>query len=125
MDFYFSPVSPALSLVREGKLQALAVSSAKRASALPDVPTTVEAGFANSDYEFWVGAFVPGATPRPVVDRLHQEIIAALQTPAIRERMRTMGADPMPMTPREFDAHVRKEIEANAALVKAAGIKAN
>ena len=125
VDFYFSPVPPALSLVREGKLQALAVSSARRASALPDVPTTVEAGYVNSDYEFWVGAFVPSATPQPIVDRLRQEIIAALQSPAIVERMRTMGADPMPMTPREFDDHVRKEIAANAALVKAAGIKAN
>lgn len=125
VDFYFSPVPPALSLIQEGKLVGLAVSSARRASALPNVPTTVEAGFPNSGYEFWVGAFVPAATPRPVVERLNQEVMKALDVPAIRERMRQMGADPMPMTPAEFDAYVVKEIEANAALVKAAGIKAN
>jgi len=125
VDFYFSPVPPVISLIQEGKLQGLAVSSAKRSSALPDIPTTVEAGFAGSTYEFWVGAFVPAATPRPIVARLHQEVVKALEVPAIRAQMRKTGADPMPMTPAEFDAYVVKEIELNAALVKAAGIKAN
>jgi tripartite-type tricarboxylate transporter receptor subunit TctC len=125
IDFYFSPVPPTLSLVRDGQLRALAVSSAKRSGALPDVPTTVEAGFPDSGYEFWIGAFLPGATPRPIVDRLSQEVAKALLVPSVRERLAQMGADPMPMGPREFDAYVVKEIDANAALVKAAGIKFN
>ena len=80
LDFYMSAAAPAMPLVTGGKLQALAVASAKRAIALPDVPTTTEAGFANSDYEFWVGAFAPATTPRALVDRLNQEIVKALKT---------------------------------------------
>ena len=71
-----------MPLIAGGKLQALAVASATRAAALPDVPTTTEAGFANSDYEFWVGAFAPAATPRAIVDRLNREILKALDTPS-------------------------------------------
>jgi tripartite-type tricarboxylate transporter receptor subunit TctC len=125
VDFYFSPVSPALSLIRDGKLQALGVSSARRSSVLPGVPTTAESGLTDSTYEFWVGVFVPSATPRAIVERLYGEIRAALDTPAVREKLGTLGADPMPLTPAEFDAYVRREIDVNAALVKAAGIKAN
>src|SRR6266702_6683623 len=67
IDIYFCPITPALPLIRDGKVLALAVSSAKRASALPDVPTTIEAGVPESDLDFWVGAFVPKQTPRDVV----------------------------------------------------------
>ncbi len=125
VDFYFSPVPPALALIRDGRLQALAVSSARRSSVLRDVPTTVEAGLADSTYEFWVGVFVPSATPRAIVERLYREIRAALDMPAVREKLGTLGADPMPLTPAEFDDYVRREIDDNAALVRAAGIKAN
>jgi tripartite-type tricarboxylate transporter receptor subunit TctC len=123
VDFYFVPIAPALQLVREGRLLAIAVGSAKRASALPDVPTTLEAGFRDSDYSFWVGMFVPARTPRPMVKRIHAETQKALQSPEMMARMKTIGAEPMPMTPEEFDAHVREEIRRNAALVKAAGIQ--
>lgn len=125
VDFYFSPVPPALALIRDGRLQALAVSSARRSSVLPDVPTTAESGLADSTYEFWVGVFVPSATPRAIVDRLYREIRAALEMPAVRDKLGTLGADPMPLSPVEFDDYVRREIDTNAALVKAAGIKAN
>lgn len=125
VDFYFCPVTPALPMLRDGRLRAIAVGSSKRAAALPDVPTTLEAGFANSDYNFWVGMFVPGKTPREVVTRLHQETVKALETPEMRERLSRLGAEPMMMTPDRFDAYVKTEIDANAALVKAAGIKAN
>ena len=84
VDFYFSPIAPALPFIRDGKLLALAVSSSKRASALPDVPTTVEAGYANSDFDFWIGMFAPSKTPRAIVTRLHQETVKALQHPAVR-----------------------------------------
>jgi tripartite-type tricarboxylate transporter receptor subunit TctC len=125
VDFYFSPVPPALALIRDGKLQALAVSSARRASVLPDVPTTAEAGLADSSYEFWVGVFVPSATPRSIVERLYREIQTALDLPAVRDKLAALGADPMALSPAAFDDYVRREIDANTALVKAAGIKAN
>ncbi|MDB5509484.1 MAG: tripartite tricarboxylate transporter substrate binding protein [Hyphomicrobiales bacterium] len=123
VDFYFSPVPPALSLIRDGKLKALAVSSSKRSSVLPDVPTTVEAGLPDSGYEFWIGAFAPAKTPRAIVDRLASELRTALESPAVRTKYAALGADPMPMSSTDFDAYVRKEVELNAAIVQAVGIK--
>jgi tripartite-type tricarboxylate transporter receptor subunit TctC len=125
VDFSVLPVGIVLSHIREGKLLALAVNGAKRASSLPDVPTTLEAGFADSDYPLWWGLFLPAKTPRDIVDRLHRETLRALQTPKVREKLATLGVDPLVMMPAELDAHVRKELGANAALVKATGLKAN
>lgn len=125
VDYYFCPVISVLQFIKEGKLLALAAGSTKRSSALPDVPTTLEAGYANSDYNFWVGMMVPSRTPRAVVDKLSQQTLQALKAPDLRERMGKIGAEPMALTPREFDQHIKTEIATNAALVKAAGIKVN
>jgi len=125
VDFFFSPTLPTLPLLRDNRLAALAVSSSRRASALPDVPTTVEAGYADSDYNFWIGMFVPAKTPRDVVDRLYRETAQVLQNAGVPEKLKALGAEPMGMTPQEFDAFLRDEIAMNARLVKAAGIKAN
>jgi len=122
VDFVFSPILPSLPFIREGKALALGVSTAKRASALPDVPTTLEAGFANSDYNFWVGMFVPARTPRDIVDKLHRETVKVLQSADFQSKLANFGADPMLMQPGEFDAYVKSEIAANEALVKAAGL---
>jgi tripartite-type tricarboxylate transporter receptor subunit TctC len=110
-------------LIESHEIRGLAVSSLKRSASLPDVPTTLEAGYPNSDYVFWVGLFAPAATPRDIIDRLHAETAKALNEPAIKDALRKLGADPMEMTPAQFDAFVRAEIETNAALVKAAGIQ--
>ena len=125
VDFYFCPVISVLQFIKEGRLLALAAGSSKRSSALPDVPTTLEAGIPNSDYNFYVGMMLPSKTPRAVVDTLYQNVVKALQTPDTKERMAKLGAEPMLMTPAEFDAYIRKEIASNAALVKAAGITVN
>ena len=125
LDFYFSPIAPALSLLREGKVLALAVGSSKRASILPDLPTTIESGFPDSDYNFWVGLFAPARTPAALIERLHGATAASLQSPEVRERLPKLGAEPMAMTPGEFGALVREELRTNAVLVKAAGIKPN
>jgi tripartite-type tricarboxylate transporter receptor subunit TctC len=125
IDFYFSPITPALSALREGRVLGLAVGSSKRASILPDLPTTLEAGFPDSDYNFWIGMFVPARTAREVVARLHRETATALQLPEVRERVSRLGAEPMSMTPEQFDAYVKDELRTNAGLVKAAGITAN
>lgn len=123
VDFFFGPVGVVAPRVREGKLTALVVNGAKRSSLLPDVPTTLEAGFANAEYPFWLGMFLPAKTPRDIVDRLHRETLKALQEPKVRDKLATLGIDPMVMTPTEFDAHVEKEIAVNAALVKAIGLQ--
>jgi tripartite-type tricarboxylate transporter receptor subunit TctC len=125
VDFAFSPIAVALSDIREGRLIALAVSSRERASALPDVPTTVEGGYPDSDYTLWAGVLAPAKTPREIIDRLHQETMTALQTPALREKLAGFDVEPMAMSPAEFDAFIRGDILANAALAKAAGLKAN
>jgi tripartite-type tricarboxylate transporter receptor subunit TctC len=123
-DFYFSPILPALQLIREGKLVALAVGSSKRSSVLPDVPTTLEAGYPNSDYNFWAGMYVPAKTPRDIVDRLHDETVKALRHPEIAEKLSKLGVDQMIMTPQQMDQMVRAEVEAAGPLAQAAGIAA-
>ena len=122
VDFYFCPILPAMSLIQDGKLLALAVSSSKRASALPNVPTTVEAGFPNSDFDFWIGAFVPKQTPRDVVARIHQATVKGIESPAVKERLAKLGVEPMIMRPEDFDARIAKEVPLAVTLAKAARI---
>jgi tripartite-type tricarboxylate transporter receptor subunit TctC len=122
VDFTCSSIAPAIPLIREGKLIALAVTTPKRSPALPNVPTSIEAGYANSDYTFWLGMFVPAKTPRTIVDRLHQEVQKALQAPGMDKRLAQNGIGPMPITPQAFDELIKKEVAENIALVKAAGI---
>jgi tripartite-type tricarboxylate transporter receptor subunit TctC len=122
LDFYLSPMAAALSSITAGRLQALAVASARRAAALPEVPTTLEAGFPNSDYEFWVGAFVSANTSTEFVSALHREIFNALQAPSVQQRLNTLGGEVASKTPEEFADQVRREIRINATLVKEAGL---
>ena len=124
-DCYFALVFQAQKMRDANKVSALLVSGPKRTSLMPDLPTTVEAGYPNSDYNFWVGALVPAKTPRPVVDRLHKEINTLVQSPEISDRIKKLGADPLSMTLAEFDAMIQRELKENAALIKKAGIKSN
>ena len=123
IDFFFGPVGLVLPLVRDGKLTALIVNGVERSAALPEVPTTGEAGYADADYPFWFGLFAPAKTPRDVVEKLNREAETALKTPKVQEKLTALGVDPMIMSPADFDAYVRKDIVASAALVKSAGIK--
>jgi tripartite-type tricarboxylate transporter receptor subunit TctC len=125
VDFFFSPTLAAVPLIRAGKLSALAVSGSRRAQSLPDVPTTTEAGYPNSDYNFWIGMWVPVKTPRDVVDRLYQETRKILAIPAVREKLIALGSEPAEMTPAQFDKFFQDDIALNTQLVKAAGIKPN
>jgi tripartite-type tricarboxylate transporter receptor subunit TctC len=125
VDFMCIGISSSLGFIREGKLVALAVCTPKRSPALPELPTTIEAGYADSDYIFWNGMLVPAKTPREIVERLYRESQKVLALPAVRDKFAPQGIDPMPLTPAEFDALIRKEIEINIAIVKAAGIKFN
>ena len=122
VDFYFTPVAPALALIRDGKLRPLAAGSPKRSSLFPDLPTTIEAGYPDSDYNFWIGLFVPARTPRDIVNRLHKESVAAVQTPEVKDRFARLGAEPLSMTPEQFETYVRDELRTNAVLVKELGI---
>ena len=123
VDMYFCPITPALPLIRDGKVLALAVSSSQRAMALPDVPTTIEAGVPESDMDFWVGAFVPKQTPRDVVAKMQDEIAKAIGSPATKQKLAALGVQEMIMAPDAFDARIAKEADIAKKLAKAANIQ--
>jgi tripartite-type tricarboxylate transporter receptor subunit TctC len=123
-DWFFAPLAPALPLIRDGKLQALSVSTRTRSAALPNVPTSIEAGLPASDYVLWVGMIVPSATPAAVVKKLNEEVLKALANPEIKERMARLGAEPFTMTPEAFNAYIKSEMDVAAQIVKVANLKA-
>ncbi|GAC1507449.1 MAG: hypothetical protein NVS1B6_15090 [Steroidobacteraceae bacterium] len=125
LDFFFAPVANALPFVKDGMLTALVVNSATRSALLPEVPTTAEAGFADAEYPFWIGMFLPAKTPRAIVEKLYGEVAKALDTPSVRSKLKELGVDPMPMSPSEMDTFVQNQIVANATLVKTANIRAH
>jgi tripartite-type tricarboxylate transporter receptor subunit TctC len=124
-DCYFALVFQAKRMADDNKVVALAHGSPKRSTLMPNLPTTLELGFANSDYNFWVGALVPSKTPRAIVDRLNAEITALVESPEVTSAIRKLGCDPLPMTVRGFEELIQKELAENADLIRRANIKAN
>ena len=125
VDFTSMGMSSALPLIKDGKLVALAVSTPTRSKTLPDVPTTIEAGLPDSDYVYWMGMFAPAKTPTAIVERLRSETEKALKNPNVLEKFAAQGIEPMPLSTADFNALIKKEIDSNIALVKAAGLKFN
>ena len=119
----FDPLS-AVPLVKAGKLRAIAVSSAARLPALPDVPTVAEAGYSGFDITFWVGFLLPKATPAPIVETLHREIVAAAGDPAVQERLGSQGVVSV-LSAADYAARIEKETRDLAAVVAAANIKSD
>jgi tripartite-type tricarboxylate transporter receptor subunit TctC len=119
VDYCFCGVGTALPLIRSGKLLAMAVSTERRASQLPDTPTTLEAGFADSDYTPWLGLFAPAGTPAAVVQRINDAVRDAEERPAVRAKFERLALMPMIMSPSEFDAFVHKESALNRSLIEA------
>jgi tripartite-type tricarboxylate transporter receptor subunit TctC len=124
-DCYFALIFQAKKMAEGGKVGALVVSSPKRSSLMPELPTTVEAGYPNSDYNFWVGALVAAKTPHDIVERLHKEISTLVRSPEISAQIRKLGADPLDLSIAEFQHMIDRELVENAELIKKAGIKAN
>lgn len=122
VDYYFSPIAPVIGQIKGGQLLALAVGSPRRSGALPDVPTTAEAGVPGSEFNFWIGMMAPAKTPREIVERLQAEVVKALAAPDVKERFTQLGVDAWTMKPAEFDAYIKTEITSNAKLVKDAGL---
>ena len=125
VDLAFENMPALIPHIQAGRLRALAVTTSKRSAIMPELPTIAEAGLPGYDASVWFGVFVPAGTPRPVIDRLHAEILKALQTPDLKSRMVSMGTEVSGMGPDDFSAYVRKEIPKWANLVKAAGVKIN
>jgi len=124
VDFGVQTLTSTLSLIREGKIVALAVSAHQRSAAMPSVPTVIEAGLSpDSVYPFYSALYVPAKTPRDIVERLHRETAKALDVPEVRQRLTTLGVEPMPMTVDQFGQFFKDDLAANLALAKAANIR--
>jgi tripartite-type tricarboxylate transporter receptor subunit TctC len=121
--YMMAPIQLALMDIRAGNLRALGVTTKKRSSLLPDVPTIAEAGVAGFDYPIWYGVWVPAGTPAGVVNKLAKDIARALANPDLRDWLVRHGGDPMSMTQPEFARFVVSESEKAARIAKAAGIK--
>jgi tripartite-type tricarboxylate transporter receptor subunit TctC len=113
----------ALPHIKAGKLRALAVTSAKRSEALPEVPTVAESGLPGYDSTQWYGVLAPAGTSRAIVARLHDEIVRALREPEVRQRLAADGAEPVGSSPEEFAAFIKSEIDKWAKVASAAGIR--
>ena len=119
----FDPVLTSLPQVKAGRIRALAVTTAKRSSLLPDVPTVSESGFSGYEAGNWFGIFAPPGTPAPVVERLNGAINAAMTSPQMKERLQSQGADPLSGTPQQLADLVKSELAKFAKIVKAANIR--
>jgi tripartite-type tricarboxylate transporter receptor subunit TctC len=123
VDTYFAPISAGLPFIQSGKMRALAVTSAKRANQLPNVPTMAEAGVPGFEFMLWFGLWGPSGIPDPVVDRVRKGFGSALADPGVREKLSALGNDVLTMSPAEFRKFVRREVADTARIFKAAGIK--
>ncbi len=121
--FYMAPINTAVGQLKEGKLAALGVSTAKRADVLPDVPSLAEQGLANFDISLWFGMWVRAGTPRAVVQKLNAQVNAIVQGAEVREQFDKLGITPAPMKPEEFAGFVRDQIATYQKIVKLADIQ--
>ena len=122
IDFYFLPLAPALSLVKGGKLTALAVSTPRRAPLMPDVPTTAEAGYPGAAYLFWGGLFVPSKTPPAIVAKLYDEGRKAVDLSSVQDALTKLGVQPLRMTPAEFQKFFTDDVAETVKLARQIGI---
>lgn len=123
VDVGYTTIAGAQAGIQSKRLIALAMSGKRRSSLLPEVPTIIEAGFANSDFTVWMGLFAPAKTPQPIVDRLSEELLKALVIPANREQIIRAGLEPLSVPMEQFQAMFQSEFTINQALAKAAGLK--
>ena len=123
VQFTMSPIGSSVSLVKEGRLRALAVSSKQRSSIYPDIPTIAEAALPGFEWDSWSVLLAPARTPRAIVDKLNREITRILGLPDIQQRMRALGAEPAPGTPAELDKFIANQLRVVMQLAKKAGIE--
>ena len=120
----FTSIATAAGHVKQGTVRALAVTSAQRSPALPDVPTLAESGAPDQESDIIAGLLAPGGTPPEIVDRLHREIVKVVAMPDVRARLSALGFEPIGSTPKQFAERIRSEIDKWAKVIRAAGIKA-
>jgi tripartite-type tricarboxylate transporter receptor subunit TctC len=125
VDFCCIGISSSMPFIKDGRLLPLVVTSPKRSPSLPDVKTSLEAGYKDSDFNYWNGLLAPVKTPRPIIERLHAEVTKALALPDVQAKLAVQGVEPSPMSPAEMDEMIRREIALNLKIAKAAGLKFN
>lgn len=125
IDFCCIGISSSMVFIKDGRLTPLVVTSAKRSPSLPDVQTSLEAGYKDSDFNFWNGLLAPVKTPRPIIDRLHAEVTKALALPDVQKKLDVQGVEPSPLSPTEMDEMIKREVALNLRIAKAAGLKFN
>jgi len=124
VQFFMAPIANAVSLIREGRLTGLGVSSLRRDELLPNVPTIAESGVPGYDSVLWFGLLTAGKTPRPLINTLNREVTRLLGDAELRKRWAPIGLDPRPTTPAAFDKLIAEDIVLYARLAKAGNIKA-
>jgi tripartite-type tricarboxylate transporter receptor subunit TctC len=123
LQYAWVPIIASMGPIQDGKLVALAVSTAKRNAALPSVPTIAEAGFPGGEFDFWVGMLAPGKTPKDVLEKINGAVNRALASPDMRDRLAKLGGEAMKMSPGQFEAFIRKEHAVLGQLMRDAGAK--
>jgi tripartite-type tricarboxylate transporter receptor subunit TctC len=123
IQYMVAPVLPSMTLVKGGRLLALAVTTRERIALLPDVPTIAEAALPGFEYDGWYGIFVPAKTPRAIINKVSLEVGRILRLADVTERIASQGATPKPSTPQEFDKLVRDEIIMRGKVFKASGAR--
>ena len=124
VDMMFDNIVPAMAQIKSGQLKPIAVSSAKRSATLPDVPTVSESGIPGFEAVSWVGVLAPAGTPKPILDKIHQDLLTVLAMPDVKERLATTGAELSSGTPADFEAFIRNETTKWAKAVKDSGARA-
>jgi tripartite-type tricarboxylate transporter receptor subunit TctC len=123
-QYTWTPLSTAVGQIKDGRLLALAVSTARRSPQFPDIPTIAEAGFPKAEFNFWVGMLAPAGTPKEVLAKLNSEIQKALAAPDMKERLANLGNEPMSMSSAEFEAFLKEEHTVLGEVMRASGVKA-
>jgi tripartite-type tricarboxylate transporter receptor subunit TctC len=121
IDMYAGVLPNVLEIARGGQINLVAVYTPQRSLLVPDVPTTLEAGYPSSDYNFWMGSYLPAKTPRPIVERLNAEVVKALQDEGLKKKIRDLGGETEIMGLDQFNAFIAKERTLNAEIVKLIG----
>ncbi len=125
VQFFFSPITAAVPLVKAGKITALAVSTLNRSPVLPDVATVAESGVPGFEFNLWIGVLAPAQIPKALKESMAAEFARVLALPDVKERMQGLGAVPHALATDKFDAFIRAEVEKLAAVIKASGARAN
>jgi len=125
VQLVFATPPTAVPQIKSGKIRGLAVTTLKRSSVMPDLPTISESGLEGYDANNWYGVVVPVKTPKPIITRLNTEIVKALNAPDLKELFFTQGLDPAPSTPEQFGAYIKSELGKWAKVIKASGAKAD